>query len=64
MKVLYEAIDGYSEVVEYSKTDLLKELKYHEVGLYQAVSFDGVSKLIPHDMEAETFFSKVFQEQF
>jgi hypothetical protein len=63
MKVLYEAVDGYSVIKEMTEAQLRGQLRFHEVGIYQAVSFDGVSKLIPHDTETEAVFTKIWREQ-
>jgi hypothetical protein len=63
MKVLYEAVDGYSEVQELTEAQLLLELAHYEVTPYGAVSFDGIGKLTPDEDEAEVFFVNYYLER-
>jgi hypothetical protein len=63
MKVLYEAVDGYTSFEYMTEAELKLELKHHEILPYSAISSDGVSKLSPYDTESEIVFSKAWKEQ-
>jgi hypothetical protein len=54
MKFLYEACDGFTK--EITLEEVKKEVKGYEVGLWHAVSDDGISTIAPLDLEAEQWW--------